>query len=656
MSETTPVAIDTLCPGVGDEAPEAPPRPASEDPFAETDESAPQSLWSLLGRIKRAFVLAKAQKGAVLLILALTLVLSGMSAVEPLVMRFIIDALGRRDTVTVLLCAVGVLLGLGVGREAVGSWSNWLTWRTRLRLQYALLDLLVERIHRLPQDVHRKEGVGAIMTRMDRSISGLIGAISDLSFNVLPAYLYLVMALIIMLKLDWRLTVLMLSFAPVPVWIAGLAAPAQKRREKLLFERWARIYSRFNEVLSGIVTVRSFAMEDHEKRRFIGDVGRANGVVLRGVRYDSLVGASQNLAVLLARIFAIAAGGIMVVRGEITLGTLIAFLGYLGGLFGPVQSLTGIYRNLRTASVSVDQVFAILDARDALADAPDAVDPSPVRGDVVFDAVRFAYPSSGEVLKGVSFEARPGEVVAVVGPSGSGKSTMMALLQRFHDPTGGAIRLDGRDLRRLRQKDLRRNIGVVLQDALLFNEPVREGIAYGRPGATLREIEHAAVVANAHEFIRRLEDGYDTMAGERGCRFSVGERQRIAIARAILKDPAILILDEATSALDAETEWKVQEALDRLIRGRTTFVIAHRLATVVKADRILVLRKGLIVESGRHEDLVKKGGYYASLVRRQVAGLLIANGTNGEAEAVEAGAGSPAAERPVGDVATRPAA
>jgi ATP-binding cassette subfamily B protein len=226
------------------------------------------------------------------------------------------------------------------------------------------------------------------------------------------------------------------------------------------------------------------------------------------------------------------------------------------------------------------------------------------------------------VLEDIRIDAKPGEVIAIVGPSGSGKSTLMALLQRFYDPTAGSIHLDGVDLREIKQEFLRRNIGMVMQDALLFNESVRASIAYGRPDATQEEIEAAAKAANAHEFIMRLEKGYDTIVGERGSLFSAGERQRIAIARAILKDPAILILDEATSALDAETEFIVQDALERLVKGRTTFIIAHRLATVVHADRILVLKKGRIIVFGNHKELMAQTGYYASLVRRQTRGLL----------------------------------
>jgi ATP-binding cassette, subfamily B, bacterial len=584
-----------------------------------------EDLRSRVARIRRALSLAREQRWQIATILLLTLLLASLSAFEPLVLKYIFDGLGEKDALHFVLWGVAMLLALGLLREGGSLLSNWLTWRARLSLHYHLLDITVERIHRLPHDIHRKEGVGAIMTRLDRSIQGLIGAISEISFNVLPAVVYLGLALIVMLRLQWQLTLAVLVFTPLPVLIAGRAAPRQKRREKILLDRWAKIYSRFNEVLSGIVTVRSFAMEDREKRRFLRSVGAANQLVVRGVRFDSVVGASQNLTVFCARLCGIALGGYMVAKGQITLGTLVAFLSYMGGLFAPVQGLTGIYRTLRTAMVAIDQVLTILDTPDFIGDAPNAICLNPIHGNIAFDHVDFKYGTSDQtVLQDIHFETGPGEVVAIVGPSGAGKTTMMALLQRFYDPTGGAVRLDGTDLRSIKQKFLRRNIGVVMQDALLFNESVRASIAYGRPDATQEEIEAAAKAANAHDFIMGLEKGYDTIAGERGSRFSAGERQRVAIARAILKDPAILILDEATSALDAETEFLVQEALERLIRGRTTFVIAHRLATVVNADRILVLKKGRIIESGSHRELMAQNGYYASLVHRQTKGLLAA--------------------------------
>lgn len=576
-------------------------------------------------RIRRALRFAAPHRGAVLAILAFTLVLAAVNAAEPLILKYVFDNLARPEQrqAEMLLTVVGLLLILGLAREAINGICNWLTWRTRLGLHYGLLEATVGRLHRMPLRIQRSEGVGAILTKLDRSIQGFINAVTQLIFNVLPALTYLIIAVVIMLRLDWRLACIVIAFAPVPAVIAALTAPEQASRERSLLDQWARIYSRFNEVLSGIITVRSFVMEDMEKQRFLGEVNAANRMVIRGVGIDSGYGAASNIVITLARVAVICLGGLLVVRGETTVGTLIALLGYVGGLFGPVQGLSGIYQTLQKAGSSLDEIFKILDVQEHLGDAPDAVDVDEVKGQIEFEDVHFQYEQTGRpLLNGVSIFAPAGATVAIVGPSGSGKTTLMALLMRFYDPVAGNIRIDGRDLRALKQSSVRRKIGVVLQDPLLFNDTVRSNIAYGRPHATQAEVEAAARAANAHDFISRLPDGYQTLVGERGGRLSVGERQRLTIARALIKDPRIIILDEATSSLDAESESLVQEALERLMKGRTTFVIAHRLSTVVNADQIIVLKEGKVVERGRHRELMKAEGYYASLVKRQTSGLI----------------------------------
>lgn len=574
-------------------------------------------------RVRRGLGYVRPYSGSVVAILAMTLVVSAANSVEPLVMKYLFDHLGGDPEARALLVGVVGLLALGLGREVVGGVSNWLTWKVRIGVQYDLMSQTVGRLHTLPLTYHRGESVGGIMTKLDRGVNGLVGALAEIAFNVLPAVVYLVISLVFMFRLDWRLSLLVLAFTPLPALIGAWAAREQSERERLLLDRWSKIYARFNEVLAGIATVKSFAMEEEEQRRFLRDVDATNRVVVRGVGRDTWTGAAKNLVVLLARVSAVGLGGWLIVRGEATVGTLVAFQGYVGGLFGPVQGLTTIYQTLRQAAVSLETVFSILDADDPLADAPGARPVTAVAGEVVFENVGFAYDGRTPVLEGIDLHARPGETIALVGPSGAGKSTMVALLQRLYDPTTGAIRLDGVDIRDLEQRSLRRQIGVVLQDALLFNDTIRNNIAYGRPGASQAEIEAAARAANAHDFIMRLPRGYDTVVGERGGVLSGGGRQRIAIARALLKDPPILILDEATSALDAESEALVQEALSRLIRGRTTFVIAHRLSTVVGADRIVVLKGGRIVEEGTHDELIRRNGHYAALVHVQSRGLMM---------------------------------
>ncbi|MFN7137995.1 MAG: ABC transporter ATP-binding protein [Limisphaerales bacterium] len=562
-------------------------------------------------------------KKTVGILLLLTLVLSGVNAVEPLVLKFIFDNLSATPELRALLVGILGLLVLGLFRELVTGISNWLTWHTRLGIHYALLEATVGRLQLLPLSFHRSEGVGAIMTKLDRSIQGFIGALSQILFNVFPALIYLAISVVIMLRLNWKLALLVLAFAPLPALIAAFATPEQTRRERSLLDQWSRIYSRFNEVLSGIVTVRSFSMEEIEKQRFLKNVETANRTVIRGVGLDSGFGAATNLVIMLARIAATALGGYYVLQGEITVGTLVAFLGYIGGLFGPVQGLSGIYQTVQKARVSLDEIFTILDMQETLGDDPNAREVKKIKGEVVFDNVHFNYEKKERpILQGVDLTVRQGETLAIVGPSGSGKTTLMALLMRFYDPIEGRILLDGADLRTLKQSSLRRNIGVVLQDPLLFNDTVRNNIAYGKPNASLAEVEAAAKAANAHNLIMNLPDGYETVVGERGSRLSVGERQRVTIARALLKDPPLLILDEATASLDAESEALVQEALDRLMKNRTTFVIAHRLSTVVHADRIIVLKEGRIAETGTHDQLMRGKGYYASLVQHQTRGLI----------------------------------
>ncbi len=578
---------------------------------------------SRLIHFHKAVRFAFPQRFAIAVILMLTLSVAGLNALEPLIMKYLFDGLVTADATRVLTMGLFALGAFALGRELLNAGANWLTWRTRIGLHYALLDATIGKLHRMPLHIQRSEGVGAIMTRLDRSIQGLVSAVAEILFSVIPAVVFLAIATVVMINLNTTLALVVLVFAPLPALIAAVAAPEQTARERKLLDRWAKIYSRFNEVLSGIMVVRSFAMEDDEKRRFLRDVHAANQVVIRGVGIDQGYGAASNAVVALSRIAAIGVGGWMVINGAVTVGTVIAFLGYVGGLFGPVQGLSGIYQTLKRATVSLDEVFNILNMQEHLGDKPDAVDPDDVRGDVEFRDISFRYnPNSRRVLDHFNLRVEAGQMVAIIGPSGSGKSTLMGMLMRFYEQEEGSILIDGRDIRELKQSGLRRHIAVVLQDPLLFNDTVRNNIAYGKPDAREEDIEWAARTANAHDLIQHLPQGFDTVVGERGAMLSVGERQRITIARALLKNPSILILDEATSALDAESELLVQQALERLEAGRTTFVIAHRLSTVINADKIVVLGNGRVAECGTHAQLLRQNGYYASLVRRQHHGLI----------------------------------
>jgi ATP-binding cassette subfamily B protein len=562
----------------------------------------------------------RSQKTNIAVIIVGTLILAGLSAIEPLVLKYIVDGLQAHAPVEHLFRGIGWVALLGIAREVLLGRTSYRMARARVTLHRDLLDVTVGRLHRLPLSFYREASIGGLMTRVERGTQGIVESFSKLAFDVVPAVAFLIITAIVMLRMEWRLALVIFALAPLPPLIATKAAPRQAQRERDLLQRWMRIQSRFNEVLGGIMTVRSFTRESEEKERFMTQLGDVNRVVVGGVGFDAAISATQNLVVLIARIAALLIGGTLALKGEITVGTLVAFLGYVSTIFTPVQSLTGVYKTVKTGKVALESIKSLLEEEETPRDASDAIELPPVRGEVTFDGVHFSY-GDRPILRGVSLAVPAGEMIALVGPSGSGKSTLMALLQRFHDPTEGRIFVDGIDIRTVTQRSLREQIGVVLQEALLFDDSIANNIAYGRPDATRAEIIAAASAAKADEFIRRLPDGYDTLAGERGARLSGGERQRIAIARAILKDPPILILDEATSALDAETEAMIQEALDVLVKGRTTFVIAHRLTTVVHADRVCVLQDGTIVESGTHEALLRQGGYYASLVEQQTRGL-----------------------------------
>jgi ATP-binding cassette subfamily B protein len=564
-------------------------------------------------------------------IVTLAMSAAALAALEPLVIKKLFDAFvgasrragGPGDSWAGALSWLGALVAIALVCEPLSAARDWLVWRVRLAVNFSLMQASVERLHALPLSYHREQNVGATMTKIERGIAGSMSAFSAVIAQFVPSVIYLLVSAVVMFELDARLALAVVVFAPLPAILGARACREQVSREQGLMTRWTQIFARFNEVLGGIVVVKSFVMEEQEKRRFLDGVHEANALVLAGVATDARSSAICNLSSAIARIVALAVGGTLVMGGEITLGTLVAFTSYLGGVLNPVQSLTGMYQTLRRAGVSVDALLSILEARDALGDAPDAKEVQRFHGNVDFECVGFQYCADKPVLRGINLSVRAGEVIALVGPSGTGKSTLMALLQRLYDPTAGVIRIDGQEIAGLKQRSLRFNIGIVLQEGTLFSDNIRDNIAFGRPGASFEEIVAAARAANAHEFITALPQGYDTLVGERGCKLSGGERQRVAIARALLKDAPILVLDEATSALDAESEEKVQEALARLTRGRTTFVIAHRLATITGADRIVVLKEGEVAEIGSHEDLIRSNGYYASLVRRQTRGLLL---------------------------------
>jgi ATP-binding cassette, subfamily B, bacterial len=576
------------------------------------------SLWRSLTFIAPYF---EKRRASLVGVVALAVGVSAFAALEPLAMRSLFDTFVASTGFESAYRPLAVLVLLTLTREVMANVLERVAWRTRIALNFEVLSTTIERLHSLPLSYHRDGSVGATMTKIERGINGSMSAFTDTVVNLVPSVAYLGVSATVMVALDWRLSLAVLAIAPLPALIGAHASREQVVREQALMQRWTKIFGRFHEVLTGMIVVKSFVMEERERARFLSGVADANAIVVRGIDTDARTTAQKNVVMIGARALALGLGGVLVMHRQISLGTLIAFVGYLGGLFQPVQHLTGMYQTVRRATVSLEAVRSILEAEDTLADAPDARPAHGLSGEVEFRNVAFEYRPGAPVLRDINLQVRPGEMVALVGPSGAGKTTLMALLQRLYQPTSGAILLDGSDIRDLQQRSVRTQIGVVLQEGTLFSDTVRDNIAFGRPGASEEEIVAAAKAASAHEFIVALPDGYQTPVGEGGCKLSGGERQRIAIARALLKDAPITILDEATSALDVEAEEKVKRALARLAEGRTTFVIAHRLSTVIAADTIVVFRDGAISEMGRHEQLMRANGYYASLVHKQIEGF-----------------------------------
>jgi ATP-binding cassette subfamily B protein len=577
---------------------------------------------ALARRAVSLFVRPNARR--VLFTLALAVLVAVAAAAEPLLLKQVVDRLAATGpssgahALRALVRGVGIFAAVLTGRILGAAWVTTSTWAVRLNLEYQLRSRVAAKMSVLAARTQQEIGSGGLRYAIDSSAPQSATAFTDVAFRLVPTLVYVSLAAWGMSRLDGGITVAVLALLPVPAMIAAVTARRQRRREQMQSLFWKRLWSGYAEVLQGMGTVRAFAKERDEEHRLLRRIRWAFASIQRGVHIDARVTVAAGLAELTARVVVLCLGGFLVVKGELTVGSLLAFLGYVGGVFAPVQQIVDMHPTLRKASVAIASVFQILDADEECPDVPGALPCPPIRGEIRFERVSFEYRSGRQALQEFDVTVAPGETVALVGPSGSGKSTVLQMLQRVHNPTSGRILIDGRDLRDLQVATVRRQYGVVPQDVVLFNDSVAANISYGRPTATRAEVIDAACAANAHGFIMALAKGYDTRVGEGGRSLSGGQRQRIAIARAFLVNPAVLLLDEATAALDSESERAVQEALRSLRQGRTAFIVAHRLNTVREADRILVVDEGRIVGNGRHETLLATCDIYAGLVRHQM--------------------------------------
>ncbi len=546
---------------------------------------------------------------------------SGVNLAILWVIRHLVNAVMVEHSTTALASQMGILVSLFL---AMGVFTVGHSLLMAYVGQKVVMDFrirLFEHLEGLSLDFFAKRRTGEILSRMSNDVGVIQNVATTIPVDLAKQMVTLLGGLSILFYMNWRLCFLVLGVVPFVVLTAKVFGRRLKRLSTQVQDEIADISTIMEEVISGIRIVKSFVRERYETARFTRQVRRTTEVALEKARVMAYFIPVITVLTLVGAAGVLWYGGQQVIHGTMTPGDLVAFVLYAGILMGPFSAFARLFSQIKEVQGATERVFEILDTPPKITQLPDAEAMPVIVGHVAFHEVSFRYNDDVQVLKNVSFQVKPGQTVALVGPSGAGKTTLVNLLHRFYDPVSGWIEIDGQDIRKVQVESLYRQIGLVPQETILFGGTIRENILYGKLDATQDELISAARSANAHDFIVSFPKGYDTIVGEKGINLSGGQRQRIAIARAILKDPKILILDEATSSLDNESEKLIQEALERLMKGRTTFVIAHRLTTIQNADLILVLDKGEIVEQGSHAELLDRKGLYHHLYTIKLAGI-----------------------------------
>lgn len=549
--------------------------------------------------------------------LACTILASAVNLYLPKIIGEVIDqVLSTKDTDTLNLIAVTVLVLIVIqGMAMYGQ-----TYLMAFSSQKIIIDIrrdLYQHLQKLSIAFFEKRSVGTIMSYVTNDVAALQTALVNNVIDFVNYSVTLAGSILLLLYIDWKLSLLMFLTFPLILYTINISGQKMRIKSRTLQERAADITAFLQETILAVSVIKSFARESYELERFDYENSRNFQAQMKIVQVMAVITPIINILSTIGITAIIWFGGHEVISGHLTSGALISFLVYVINLPTPVKRLSNIYADIQRALAAAQRIFEVLDIEPEIKDLEGAKELGPVAGYVTFQNVSFAYNPGKPVVTDMSFEARPGELIAIVGPSGAGKTTVVNLIPRFYDPVAGSIRIDNIDIQAVTLQSLRAQVGIVPQETILFSGTIFQNIIYGNLEAAKEEVIAAAKVANAHNFIMEMADGYETPVGERGAQLSGGQRQRIAIARAVLKNPRILILDEATSALDTESELLVQQALDRLMIGRTSFVIAHRLATVQRAHLILVMDNGKIVEHGNHETLVKADGLYSKLYKIQ---------------------------------------
>ena len=579
--------------------------------------------------------LIRPYRGTLLIILLAMMVETAMSLAAPWPLKVIIDNVvgthklphwldqmvrpmleggGKMQVAGIAALAVVVIALLGAlatyidnyYTESVGQWvANDLRLRTYHHLQRLSLGYY---------DTHQ---TGTLLSTITTDIQTIQGFASSSTLNIFVDLLTIVSMLGLMFWLNWDFTMIAVGVTPFLLFFVSRFKKAVKKATHEVRKEQSQIVAVVQQGLESMQVVKAFGRQDLEEQN-LAEVSHATvNAALAARRIKSMLSPVVTVTVALCTGLVLWRGAHLILVGTMTVGALTVYLSYLSKFFKPVKDLATTTNAIAQAAVGVDRIRAILDTDDIIPERSDAIEPAAIKGEINFEHVAFAYSADAPVLKDVSFTIKPGQMVGVVGPTGSGKSTVVSLIPRFYDPTSGAVKIDGRDVRDYKLHPLRDEIGYVLQDTVLFRGTIRENIAFGSPKATKEEIVAAAKLANADEFIARMPQGYDTMVGDRGLTLSGGQRQRIGIARVMVRNSPILLLDEPTAALDSESERSVIEALERLMKGRTVVTIAHRLSTIRDADLIIVVAGGVVAESGNHDELMARNGIYADLHRTQ---------------------------------------